>query len=147
MSLAALLVAAGPPWISIEYPVNPHDSSTRDAFLLVHTFHHGTPLGTTIEGTAEGIVSGERRTTRLEFSTTSRPGVYALRRTWGTEGVWTLVIRTSRDHGDGANAIVELASSGEIASVRVPTRRQGRWTIPSEVSMDDIERGLRARAS
>jgi hypothetical protein len=33
---------AGPPWISIGCRANPHDRSTRDAYL-VHAFHHGTP--------------------------------------------------------------------------------------------------------
>lgn len=153
LSLAALFSAAlaapalaGPPWISIEYPVNPHDPSMRGAFLLVHVFHHATPIVYPVEGTAEGIVNGERRTVRLEFTETARPGVYGLRRQWATEGVWTLVIRMSRGPGDGATAVVELGANGEIASVRVPTRREGTWTVPTDVSMSDIDRGLKARA-
>ena len=66
--LAALASAAvtapalgGPPWISIELPVNPYDQSMRGAFLLVHAFHHGTPMGFIVTGTAEGIVNGERQ--------------------------------------------------------------------------------------
>src|SRR2546429_260939 len=35
----------GPPWISIELPVNPDDQTPRDAFLLVLPFHHGTAQG------------------------------------------------------------------------------------------------------
>jgi len=62
--LSALLAApalAGPPWISIELPANPYDQATRGAFLLVHAFHHGQPVGYLLTGTAEGIVNGERR--------------------------------------------------------------------------------------
>lgn len=156
LSLAALVSAAlatpavaGPPWISIEYPVNPHDQSVRGAMLLVHVFHHSTPIAYPVEGTAEGIVNGERRSIKLKFTETARPAVYGLSRQWPTEGVWTLVIRMSRgDHGtDGATAVVELGPDGEIASVRVPTRREGRWTVPAEVSMRDIDQALRARAS
>jgi hypothetical protein len=52
------------------------------------------------------------------------------------------------DNGsDGATAVVELGQDGEIASVRVPTRQQGQWTIPVDVSMTEIDRALRARAS
>lgn len=151
--LAALaLIAAvtvGPPWISIEYPVNPHDPSMRGAMLLVHVFHHSTPIAYPVEGTAEGIVNGERRTIKLTFTETARPGVYGLARQWATEGVWTLVIRMSRGEGgtDGATAVVELGPEGEIASVRVPQKREGSWTIPTDVSMQEIERGLRARAN
>ena len=143
---ATLGMTLGPPWISIEYPVNQHDPSMRGAFLLVHVFHHATPIVYPVEGTAEGIVSGERRTIKLSFTDTSRPGVYGLRRQWPTEGVWTLVIKMSRGEGDGATAVVELGADGEIASVRVPTRQEGRWTIPTDVAMADIDRALRARA-
>ena len=33
----------------------------------------------------------------------------------------------------------------EIASVRVPTRPEGRGTVPADVSMAEIDRALRAR--
>jgi len=146
LALALVAIVAGPPWISIEYPVNPLDQSMRGAFLLVHVFHHATPIIYPVEGTAEGIVNGERRTIKLEFTNTSRTGVYGLRRMWPTEGVWTLVIRMSRGPEDGATAVVELGSDGEIASVRVPNRQEGRWTIPTDVSLADIDKALRARA-
>jgi hypothetical protein len=150
LSLAALFSAvlvapapglrSGPPWISIEYPVNQLDASMRGAFLLVHVFHHATPIVRPIEGTAEGMVNGERRSITLEFTETSRTGVYGLTRTWPTEGVWTLVIK------GGATAVVELGADGEIASVRVPSRQERGWTIPTDVSMTEIDRALRARA-
>jgi len=141
LSVAALVsTAAGPPWISIEYPINPHDQSMRGAFLLVHTFHHSTPIAYPVAGTAEGIVNGERRTIKLEFTETSRTGVYGLRRQWPTEGVWTLVIN------GGATAVVELGADGEVAAVKVPSREERGWTIPTDVSMADIDRALRARA-
>jgi hypothetical protein len=145
--VAALVV--GPPWISIEYPVNPHDQSMRGAMLLVHIFHHSTPIASPVEGTAEGIVNGERRSIKLQFTETARPGVYGLARQWPTEGVWTLVIRMSRPEGetDGATAVVELGTDGEIASVRVPTRREGSWTVPVDASMAEIDQALRTRAA
>jgi hypothetical protein len=141
LSVAALVsTAAGPPWISIEYPVNPLDQSMRGAFLLVHTFHHAEAVAYSVEGTAEGIVNGERRTIKLEFTETSRTGVYGLRRQWPAEGVWTLVIK------GGATAVVELGADGAIASVNVPSRQERGWTIPTDVSMADIDKALRARA-
>ena len=153
ITAAALAVVAalavGPPWISIEYPANPHDRSNTGTMLYVHVFHHAQPIAYPIEGTAEGFVNGERRSIKLKFTETARPAVYGLSRQWPTEGVWTLVIKMSRgDHGnDGASAVVELGADGEIASVRVPTRQQGEWTIPTDVSMSEIDRALRARAN
>src|SRR6266850_3353969 len=136
----ALDLRSGPPWISIEYPVNPLDASMRGAFLLVHVFHHATPVVYPVEGTAEGIVDGERRSIKLEFTETSRLGVYGLKRTWPTEGVWTLVIK------GGATAVVELGADGAVASVTVPSRQERGWTIPTDVSTTEIDRALRARA-
>jgi hypothetical protein len=145
-AIAALTV--GPPWISIEYPANPHDRTNTGAMLYVHVFHHAQPIAYPLEGTAEGIVNGERRSIKLKFTETARPAVYGLSRQWPTEGVWTLVIKTSTgDHGSEATAVVELGADGEVASVRVPTRRQGEWTIPVDISMDDVDRALRARAN
>lgn len=141
-------VAAGPPWISIEYPANPYDSASRGAFLLVHAFHHGTPVSFPVSGTAEGLVNGSRRTISLEFKNTSRPGVYALHKQWPTEGVWTLVLGVTQGDGESntAQAVVELSTAGQVTSVNVPTRRQGNWLLPERVSMADVEAGLRARA-
>ena len=94
-------------------------------------------------------IPGERRSIKLKFTDTARPAVYGLSRQWPAEGVWTLVIKMSRAQGggDGATAVVELGPDGSVASVRVPTRQQGEWTIPVDVSMTEIDQALRARAS
>ena len=148
--LSALLAApalAGPPWISIELPANPYDQATRGAFLLVHAFHHGQPVGYLLTGTAEGIVNGERRSIKLEFSETTRDGVYALKRMWPTEGVWTLVIKANQGPDDAATAVIELGAQGEVASIRVPVMQRGQWTVPAPVSLGEIDAALKARAA
>src|SRR5213593_3863041 len=145
---ATAFVKSGPPWISIEYPANPYDSASRGAFLLVHAFHHGTPVSFPVSGTAEGLVNGARRTISLEFKSTSRPGVFALNKQWPTEGVWTLVMGVTQGGGEGstATAVVELSLTGQVASVNVPTRRDPTgYLVPAAVSMSDVESALRAR--
>jgi hypothetical protein len=136
----------GPPWISIEYPVNPYDRTTREAFLLVHAFHHGTPTAFPVSGTAEGLVNGQRRSVPLEFTQTSQPGVYALKKQWPTEGVWILVVGVLQGPEDAVHAIVELAPSGAVASVRVPTREEKGWVLPARLAMSEVDAALRARA-
>lgn len=147
VALAVLAVVSGPPWISIELPANPYDESTKGAYLLVHSFHHGTALGSIVTGTAEGIVNGERRSLRLEFTETSRTGVWALQRTWPEQGTWTLVIKANQGPDDAATAVVDLGPDGEVVAIRVPTMQRGRWTVPAPVAMADIDAGLRARAA
>ena len=139
-------VPVGPPWISIEYPVNPYDQSTRDAFLVVHAFHHGTPTAFPVSGTAEGIVNGERRSIKLDFGTTSRTGAFSLKKQWPDQGTWTLVIGVMQGPEDRVSAIVDLASDGQVAKINVPTRREGGHVIPAKLAMADVEAGLRARA-
>src|SRR3989454_9195200 len=145
--LLAAPALAGPPWISIELPANPYDQATRGAFLLVHAFHHGQPVAYLLTGTAEGIVNGERRSIKLEFSETARDGVYALKRMWPTDGVWTLVIKANQGPDDAATAVIELGPDGEVASIRVPVIQRGQWTVPAPVSLGEIDAALKARAA
>ena len=137
----------GPPWISIEHPPSPYDATTRDAFLLVHAFHHGTPANFPVLGSAEGMVGGERVSRRLAFTRTSRTGVYALARQWSGDGVWTLVISVKQAEKDSVTALVELAPTGQVASVTVPTERRDGWNVPKDVSMRDVDAALRGRAA
>ena len=136
----------GPPWISIEYPVNPYDATTRDAFLVVHAFHHGNPMAFPVSGTAEGLVNGQRRSIKLEFQKASRTGEYALRKQWPDQGTWTLVIGVAQGENDRVTAIVDLAGDGQVAKINVPTTRERGYLIPARVAMADVEASLRSRA-
>ncbi|MDQ2666573.1 MAG: hypothetical protein M3Z05_11250 [Gemmatimonadota bacterium] len=143
----ARAAAAGPPWISIETPVNPYDATTRGAYLLVHAFHHGDPVAYPVSGTAEGIVNGQRKSITLVFTATSRPGAYALRKQWGDVGVWELVITVKQAENDLAQARVEIGADGAVSRVQVPTRVGERnIPFPSLVSAQEIETALRERA-
>jgi hypothetical protein len=144
---ATAFVSSGPPWISIEYPGNPFMQDSKDTYLNVHTYHHGTPVPNPISGTAEGIVKGERRTVALKFTSTSRPGVYALSKQWADDGIWTLVIAGTQGQGEynTAYAIVEIGANGRVASVNVPTVRRGRDMLPAPVQMSEIDSALRER--
>ena len=140
---AAPVLAAWPPWLSIESPVNPFDASTRGAILLVRTtMREGITTVADLNGAAEGLVAGARRTVALKFDTTPTPGVYALRRQWPTDGAWMLRI-TLKEH---TTALVTLDQAGAVASVRVPTQPQanGGFPIPREVGMREIDSTLAA---
>src|SRR5256712_1992415 len=144
-ALFASPALAGPPWISIELPANPYDQTMRGAFLLVHAFHHGKAMGYIVTGTAEGIVNGARQSVTLEFTETSRDGVHALKRTWPTEGTWTLVIKANQGPGDLATAVVELGPDGEVAAARGPPMPRAGLTGPAPGSLDPIDPPLPTR--
>ena len=137
--------SAGPPWIAIEYPANPHHPSTRGAALLVRAYHHSTAVAVPVRGTAEGIVDGRRVTRRLDIRATSTPGVFALRSELPSEGAWVLALTVEQGSDVTATALVRLDGRGGIASVEVPSResRDG-WTVPRAVERSDIDRLLRA---
>lgn len=137
---------AGPAWISIEVPPNPFDRASRDAYLLVHAYHHDNPTGVTLSGTAEGLVGGTRRTIPLQFTATSRGGTYALRKQWPSDGTWLLVISAAEHENNRATAIVEIGSRGEVASVKVPTVRRDGWDIPQPVTAAQVDAALQALA-
>ncbi|MBW8838505.1 MAG: hypothetical protein JF602_01420 [Gemmatimonadetes bacterium] len=146
-ALAAAAPTFGPPWISIETPPNPFDATSRGAFLVVHTYHHGEVVASGVSGSAEGIVAGARRTIPLVFDTTTRRGSYALRKQWPSEGTWMLVINTG-GRAQGVTALVDISSQGDVAGVRVPTRRSSDgWDLPQQVTARDIDAALETRAS
>jgi hypothetical protein len=136
----------GGPWISIETPANPFDNSTRNAIMLVHTFHHGTAEFMPVVGKAEGIVDGQRRTTEFSLDKSSRDGTYGVQRQWGTKGIWTLLITaTPPEHGGSSSiqAVVEIAANGEIGRVTVPRDAQSR---PRLMTTSEVDAALRERA-
>lgn len=149
LAAAGLLVAAapstavaGPPWISIELPANPLNATTRGAYLLVRTYHHADAVTAPLTGRAIGLVNGKRQSVTLEFERTSVPGVYALRRTWPTEGSWALAIHLGEGTEGAASALVGVAADGEVRSVKVPTQTADGHTWPRAASRADIERVL-----
>lgn len=147
-TLAATPAHAGPPWISAEYPSNPHEASTRGAFFLVHTYHHGTPISSLLSGTAEGIVNGRRQTVKLEIVETGKPGVYAVRYQPASQGVWVLAINMGAGQA-AAGLLATIGKNGELSSVEVPsgTAEGGRWIVPRAVTAQDVNAALRAQTA
>lgn len=146
--LSAVIVTtaiAGPPWIAIEYPVNPHDPNTRGAFCTVRTYHHGEPMAFDVSGTAEGLVNGKRESVRLDIRRLPQAGTYAVRWQKPAEGNWALVISTARDGHYMASALIDVDARGRIASVSVPSDQieNGRWTVPRKVASAELDAVLK----
>jgi hypothetical protein len=150
LSLIAIGTAlAGPPWIGIEYPVNPHDPNTRNAFLTVRTYHHGDLMAYDISGTAEGLVNGKRTSAKLDIRRLPQAGTYAVYWKKPASGSWALVVSTTRDGHHMASALVDVDTQGRVASVTVPSDPidGGRWQVPRKVAAQEIEAALRAEGA
>ena len=148
LSLPAFSAAhAGPPWIAIEYPANPFDRTSRDAFLTVRTYHHGNLMAKTVTGTAEGVVNGKRQSMALDIRPGSQAGMYAVRWQRPAAGRWVLVINSGSGGVTDATAVVEISPTGGVAGVTVPTRAiGGGWISPRPVAAAEIDALLQGRA-
>lgn len=138
LPFAALLLAAsplfaGPPWITVELPPNPFDAASRGAFVLVHVFHYSSDGGDPVAGRAVGLVDGQRRSVTLSFDRTSRPGVYALKNSWGDKGEWALVITNQQEaHGGGAAEVMVRVSGNKVIGVVAATKPSKFAELPLE---------------
>lgn len=150
LSLVAVagVAVAGPPWIAIEYPVNPHDPLTRDAFMTVRTYQHGNLIGHELSGTAEGLVNGERRSMRLDIRRLPQTGAYAVRWRKPAQGTWVLVVSSRQEGTHMATAVVTVDNSGRVARVSVPSRpvEGGRWQVPRAVAAGEVNALLRGQS-
>lgn len=136
---------AGPPWISVELPANPHHASTRNASLLVRAYHHSTSINAALTGTAEGIVDGQRVSLPLELRSTNQPGVFALTTPLPKGGTWIMAITLTASGTATATALVTVDPRGRIVAVDVPsTRTRDGWMVPRRVDADDVDAALRA---
>lgn len=143
---------AGPPWITVELPPNPFDQASRGAFVLVHAFHHSSDGGgDPVVGRAVGLVDGQRRSVTLSFERTSRPGVFALKNSWGDKGEWTLVITNQQEsHGGGAAEIMVRVSGNRVIGVEAATKPSKSAELPLEprrFTDAEIEASLRNRSA
>jgi hypothetical protein len=147
--VASTIAIAGPPWIAIEYPANPHDPGTRGALLTVRTYHHGELMSYQLTGTAEGIVNGRRQTMPLDIRRLPQTGMYAVRFQKPAQGSWMLVITSSQNGAFAASALVNIDSGGGVASVSVPsnTIENGRWRVPRQVASAEIDAMLKNAAA
>lgn len=139
--LAALI---GPPWISIEYPANPLDRSTRNAYLLVHSFHHESAVQSNISGEALTWENGTKRTVPLRLETTSRTGVYKLNKQWADGTPWVLVITVGEKGHGGATALVSVDRQGVVTKVEVPSEPHQDFRVPRAPTEAEIAGAYRA---
>ncbi len=137
--VAATIAIAGPPWISIEYPPNRLDKETRGALALVRIYHHENAGQFPVEGTAEGMVDGQRVSLPLKFTAVGDEGVWAA---WGKipeEGNWVLAIHGTDGVSKAEISILAALADGnqEISFVKVPRSREGNW--PRAANDRDVE--------
>jgi hypothetical protein len=110
--LVALALAQGFTF-AIGNPVASQDFRFKSAAFALRTEGCAEPAKSQINGTAEGIVKGERRSVVLRVMSASKPGVYAVEQNWPPEGEWVVSLRGTCA-GQSAGAIIPMGPKGFI---------------------------------
>jgi hypothetical protein len=87
--------------------------------IVVHTYRCGTPSSLSLRGTAEGLVSGQRRTIALEITGGTEAGVFAVARQWPAEGRWALVFSVNGGHSVSTLVTLEAGQALRIADQKL----------------------------
>ena len=148
LALLVLLVAAastvalagGGFWITTYSGRAPIAANIPDAALVVAAEGCASRTAVTMTGTAEGLVDGKRQSVPLSFTPTSKPGFFAVKKQWPSEGAWVLVI-TARDLGRSTSALIEPGPNGQ-AKILSP-----RSFAPQHVPAAEIESALQRLAA
>lgn len=113
LACAATAALAGGFWVTVYSAGAPVARGIPDTALVVAAEGCHNPADARLEGTAEGMVDGKRQSIALKFTPTSKPGVYAIKKQWPSEGNWVLSI-TGAYLGRSTTRRVELLPGGEM---------------------------------
>ena len=117
LSSALLLTIASPALaggfqLSVETPAGSADPQLKDIVLIARTYGCHQPADAKLSATAEGFVSGDRRSLPLELRSIGS-GVYAIKQQWPSEGTWVLAL-TGAYNGMTSSVLVELGPNGKV---------------------------------
>ena len=97
--------------------------------LVVRTYNCGTPASLSLEGAAEGLVGGQRRTIPLEITRAAEPGVFNVARQWPVEGQWALVFTVAGGHPVSTLVTLEPGAAVRIAAQKQANEKPSADTI------------------
>ena len=131
----AAFVFAGGFQLSVE------SGSNRKEALIIKTFGCHTPSDAKLNGTAEGIVNGERKSVNLKFKH-DKKGIFTVAKQWADEGVWVITI-TGKYNGMTSNAIVQVDSKSNLMLAKGETVNDLKVKIVhKDVSTEEVTKLL-----
>ena len=137
---AGAAVAGGGFWITTYSPRAPIAAGIPDAVVVVGSDGCGGGAGATLSGTAEGLVNGKRQSVALLLTPTPKPGIFAVRRQWPSEGAWVLVMKAERGQ-ISTGALIAVRPDGEAKMLRAKS------AMPPPVSAAEVETALHRLAA
>ena len=119
MRLAVLACAAGALafgegfTFNIGSPVAAGDFQMKTAAFVFRTQGCADPAKAQLSAGAEGLVNGARRSMPLKVMASSKPGIFAIYRTWPAEGEWVVTLKGVCANAS-AGAIIPIGPKGFI---------------------------------
>ena len=127
-ALAALAFGDGFSF-EIGSPVASQDFRTKTSAFVFRTQGCADPAKARIEGSAEGLVNGMRRSVVLKVTALTRPGVYAVEQNWPMEGAWVVNLKGTCANAS-AGALVPIGPHGFL---RESSKFFQRAASPAEI--------------
>jgi hypothetical protein len=121
-------------------PVASQDFRTKTSAFVFRTQGCADPAKPRIEGSAEGLVNGMRRSVVLKMTALNRPGVYAVEQNWPMEGAWVVNLKGACADAN-AGAVVPIGPHGFL---RESSKFFQRAASPAEI--DAALKALTAKA-
>jgi hypothetical protein len=98
---------------TIGSPVASLDGRSKMAAFVFRTEGCADPTKAQVDGTAEGLVRGTRKSVSLKLAAMSTPGVYAVYPTWPADGSWIVNLHGTCA-GASAGALIPIGPGGFI---------------------------------
>ena len=114
----------------------------KNVMLVVQPFGCHKPTDAQVNGTAEGIVNGTRKTIELKFVKNSN-GESTLTKQWPDEGVWVIAINAS--YNDAlSSALVEVGTDYNLV---LSKNDDGIKTFHKKLEKSEVELSLKKHLS
>ena len=112
-SAVAALAFAQTFTFTIGNPVASQDGRSKMAAFVFRTEGCADAAKAQVDGTAEGLMTGTRRSVALKLVAMSPPGVYAVYPTWPSDGDWVVSLHGTCA-GASAGALIPIGPGGFI---------------------------------
>jgi hypothetical protein len=108
------------------------EAQAKNAVLTVTAGGCMKPENAVVNGTATGIIDGEKRTIALKLDPLTQPGAYAVTRQWPADGRWVLQFVATNDGHVTSALIVSNPDGIRFAGAKLAPR------APSAAEVDAL---------
>ncbi|MBV8551046.1 MAG: hypothetical protein JOY54_07070 [Acidobacteriaceae bacterium] len=135
LSILAAPLFAGALLLQVENPSANPEAVAKHALLVVQVAACRSPEKTTVTASAEGVMNGTRNSIPLKLMPLSKPGTFALARTWPEQGIWAVkLVATNPDYKDYATAVVVPLDKNSVQWAAV----KQYFHIPADAEVDSV---------